>query len=241
MAARRLAVDSSANPSRPAKVSRGEGVQVGDVDQQAVVDQQLDPLLAQALDVHGRPGGEVGDALHPLARAVEVGAERVALPLEPHQRAARTRDTRSGTSTPACGACPATRTRADHLGDHVAGLAHDRPCPPAARPSAGTWSSLWRVARPTVDPPTNTGSSTAYGVALPGPADRHPDVDAAWWSAPRGGTCRRWPSAAPATSTPAPAAGRGRRPSPPRRRSRSRGRGGAPPTGRRTPAPRRVR
>ena len=30
-----------------------------------------------------------------------------------------------------------------------------------------TWSSLWRVARPTVDPPTKTGSSTANGVAFP--------------------------------------------------------------------------
>ena len=30
-----------------------------------------------------------------------------------------------------------------------------------------TWSSLWRVASPTVEPPTNTGSSTANGVALP--------------------------------------------------------------------------
>ena len=30
-----------------------------------------------------------------------------------------------------------------------------------------TWSSLWRVASDTVEPPTNTGSSTANGVALP--------------------------------------------------------------------------
>ena len=32
---------------------------------------------------------------------------------------------------------------------------------------ASTWSSLCRVARPTVEPPTNTGSSTANGVARP--------------------------------------------------------------------------
>ena len=32
---------------------------------------------------------------------------------------------------------------------------------------ARTWSSLWSVASPTVDPPTNTGCSTAKGVALP--------------------------------------------------------------------------
>ena len=30
-----------------------------------------------------------------------------------------------------------------------------------------TWSSLWSVATPTVEPPTNTGSSTANGVARP--------------------------------------------------------------------------
>ncbi len=32
---------------------------------------------------------------------------------------------------------------------------------------ARTWSSLCNVAMPTVDPPTNTGSSTANGVARP--------------------------------------------------------------------------
>ncbi len=32
---------------------------------------------------------------------------------------------------------------------------------------AATWSSLCRVDRPTVEPPTNTGSITANGVAFP--------------------------------------------------------------------------
>ncbi len=32
---------------------------------------------------------------------------------------------------------------------------------------AATWSSLWSVATPTVDPPTNTGVSSANGVARP--------------------------------------------------------------------------
>ena len=32
---------------------------------------------------------------------------------------------------------------------------------------ARTWSSLWRVASETVEPPTKTGSSTAKGVAFP--------------------------------------------------------------------------
>ena len=32
---------------------------------------------------------------------------------------------------------------------------------------AATWSWLWRVAICTVDPPTNTGSSTANGVVRP--------------------------------------------------------------------------
>ncbi len=32
---------------------------------------------------------------------------------------------------------------------------------------ARTWSSLWRVANDTVEPPTKTGSSTAKGVAFP--------------------------------------------------------------------------
>ena len=70
--------------------------------------------LAEALDVHGAPGGEVGDALHPLTRAVDVDAEGVALAVEAHERLAAHRARRSGTSTaagpPGGAAAPGPRT-----------------------------------------------------------------------------------------------------------------------------------
>ena len=69
----------------------GERVEVGHVVQHAQADEQLHPLFAQSLDVHGRPRAEVGDPLDPLGRAVEVGAERVALPRQPYERTATAR------------------------------------------------------------------------------------------------------------------------------------------------------
>ena len=106
----------------------------------------------------------------------------------PHARAAW------GTTTG--GAVGAQRQhRADHFGDDVAGLAHDERV--AARTSlTRTWSSLCSVATPTVEPPTNTGSSTANGVARRC-ARSTPGCRAAGWCAPPAGTCRRSPSAAP--------------------------------------------
>ena len=61
---------------------------------------------------------------------------------------------------------PQREHRADDLGDDVARLADDDGVA-RADVLGRTWSSLWSVASPTVDPPTNTGSSTANGVALP--------------------------------------------------------------------------
>ena len=46
-----------------------EAVQVGGVAQEPLRDELGDALLAEAFYVHGAPGGEVGDALHPLRRA----------------------------------------------------------------------------------------------------------------------------------------------------------------------------
>ena len=79
-------------------------------------------LIAQALD--GAP----------LAGAVEVGAERVALPRQSHQGAGAARA--HGREFPGPTPALATRTaehRPDHLGDHVARLAHDDRVP-ACRP-----------------------------------------------------------------------------------------------------------
>ncbi len=53
-----------------------------------------------------------------------------------------------------------------HLGDDVPRLAHDHRVA-GAHVLRRTWSSLCSVASPTVDPPTNTGSSEAKGVARP--------------------------------------------------------------------------
>ena len=116
MAPSRLAIDSCWQIPRGPRRWRGEAVEVGHVLEQSVVDEQLHPLLAQALDVHGRAGGEVGDALDPLARAVEIGAEGVALIRAAAPAARRSWGTRSGTSTAA--------------GDGVLVGAEDRARPP---------------------------------------------------------------------------------------------------------------
>ena len=68
--------------------------------------------------------GEVHDALHALRRAVDVHAVVVRLALEPHERLPADRAARR--ELPLARAALAQRDdRADDLGDHVAGLAHD--------------------------------------------------------------------------------------------------------------------
>ena len=195
------------------------------------------PALAEAANTVRSPrpsmsiaprDGEVHDPLAALGGAVDVDAERVALALgrtsglcsghghvvgnfhgfEPFGRSASTGSTTSGITS------PALRTMT---------------VSPGRTSFACTWSSLCSVARPTVEPPTNTGSSIGERRRLPGAADRHHDVARASSCVPRAGTCRRSPSAAPCdVEAELARAARGRRPSRPRRRSRRRGRGGAP-------------
>ena len=68
IAATRFRAEISAKPSRPASCSMVEPVVVGGVGDEAVIDELADALLAESLDVHRSPRGEVGDPLHPLSR-----------------------------------------------------------------------------------------------------------------------------------------------------------------------------
>ena len=56
-----------------------ESVEIGHLGDQAGADEELDPALSEAFDVHGRSRAEVGDALHPLRWALRVHAVGVAL------------------------------------------------------------------------------------------------------------------------------------------------------------------
>ena len=94
----------------PDQLLDGEVVEVGRVVDQPGRHELHHPLLAQVLDVHGRTRGVVGDALHTLGRAVDVGAVGVALTRQAHERFADRPGTSSGTSTSAC-AGPARRAR----------------------------------------------------------------------------------------------------------------------------------
>ncbi len=72
---------------QPVEVER---VEVADVGEQAHLDEQVDALLAQALDVHGAAGREVLDATGVTGGTVDVGAVVVTLALDPDERLATT-------------------------------------------------------------------------------------------------------------------------------------------------------
>ena len=211
MAASRLAIERAANPSRPAKVSAVKRVEIGHVEKQGVVDQQLDPLLTETLDVHRGTRTEVGDALDPLTGAVEVGAERVALVGQSDQRAAA--DRAGGREVPrrlppppqASGRWPTTS-------GITSPAFRTTTVSPGRTSFARTWSSLWRVAnddRRAAD----EHRARAPRTASPFPFGRsRPRCRGAPVDAPPAGTCRRSPIAAPGRWRPADAAGRGRRP-----------------------------
>ena len=103
----------------------GERVEVGGVGDQPVRGELADRALAEALDVHRPARGEVDDPLVALVRARRLDAAGVGLALEAHERAAeRARARRRERPRPAASG-PHRQHRADDLGDHVAGLAHD--------------------------------------------------------------------------------------------------------------------
>ena len=110
--------------------------------------------------------GEVLDGARRAGRAGDVDAERVGLALEPHQRLAAHRARPSGTST-----ASGPSGRSASTGPTTSGMTspawRTMTVSPGRTSLARTWSSLCSVALPTVTPPTNTGSSTANGVARP--------------------------------------------------------------------------
>ena len=135
-------------------------------DSRPGLDELHDALLPQALDVHGAARGEVHDALHALGRAVDVGAEGVALTGQAHEGAAAARARRGEVPRARPLACGPTGRDPTTSGMTSPAL-RTTTVSPGRTSLSRTWSSLCSVASPTVDPPTNTGSSTAKGVARP--------------------------------------------------------------------------
>ena len=135
---------------------------------------------------------------------------------------------------------PLGEHRAHDLGDHVAGLAHDRPCRRGARPwpAPGPRCAAWPARRSSRR--RTPARASANGVAFPvRPIDTMMSLQR------RGALLGRElvgdrPPRRLARGARARRAARGRRPSRRRRRSRRRGRGGAPASACRTRRPRRA-
>ncbi len=112
----------AADPTQPVPLDAVEVARVGPDDPE--LDQLLHPLLAQALDVHGTPAGEVLDPSRHPGRAVLVRAPVIGLALRAQQRGAAHRAILGeGPGRSPLG--PQGQDRADDLGYDVAGLAHD--------------------------------------------------------------------------------------------------------------------
>ena len=98
--------------------------------QQAGIDQLVDQLLAQPLDIHRPPAGEMQQGLLALRRAEQAaGTARHRLVLATHHMRATHRAARmAGQQIETRQLAFATfEQRADHFGNHVAGAAHDHP------------------------------------------------------------------------------------------------------------------
>ena len=166
IASTRFCADFAAMRSSGSELVDGQRVDVAGVLEQAGVDELADALLAETLDVHRAAAREVHDALHALRRAVDVDAVVVGLALEPHERLSRTPGTSSGTSTRRAALAASASTGPTTSGITSPAL-RTITVSPGRTSLRATSSSLCSVASPTVEPPTNTGSSTANGVARP--------------------------------------------------------------------------
>ena len=154
----------------PSSCPMVERVEVGQRCDHAAVDELVDELLAQAFDVERAPAGEMQDRLLALR-----GAEQAAACSGSRPRPSRARPRCRTPGTAARHAevrhvalrRRARGTHADHLGDHVAGAAHDHGVADAHALAAHLEHRCAASRSLTVVPPTNTGSSLATGVSLP--------------------------------------------------------------------------
>ena len=164
-----------ADPLERHELVDGERVDVGRVLEQPGVDELAHALLAEPFDVERAAARPVHEPLHALRGTVDIDAVVVGLALEAHERLAARRALRSGTSS--------GRVRGGRLastGPTTSGMTSPArrtiTVSPGRTSLRATSSSLCSVAIPTLAPPTNTGSSTANGVAPAGAADAHHDV-----------------------------------------------------------------
>ena len=154
--------------ARGRECARVEPVQVGQRADHAAVDQLFDQLVAQALDVHRPPAGEVQDRLLAL-RGTEQAAAAAVVDAALFAHHARCR--RPGTGA-ACGSSARRPSRrrsrpGRRLPESRRRRGARSPCRRCARPCGAVSNTLCSVALLTVVPPTNTGSSLATGVSLP--------------------------------------------------------------------------
>ncbi len=174
----------------------GERVDVAGVGEQPGVDELAHALLAEALDVHRAAAGEVHDALRRAARDTRGSRSDGRTRPRAARAARRTRGRPSGTSS-----LRARFGRFASTGPTTSGITspalRTMTVSPGRTSLRATSSWLCSVASPTVEPPTNTGSSSRERRRPTGAPDAHHDVDAGAWSSLPAGTCTRSPSAAP--------------------------------------------
>ena len=167
IAASRLLTEISPKPSNAEQVLRPQAVDVARVVDEAALAEEAHRSLAEPLDVHRAAAGEVDDA---LARWTGQSGwvQNVSLSPSSSRERARAAGTGRSSGTPTASS-PSGRSAS--TGPTTSGMTspalRTMTVSPGRTSLACTWSSLCSVASPTVDPPTNTGSSMANGVAFP--------------------------------------------------------------------------
>ena len=217
------------SPSRLADLLEVERVDVGDVGEEAELEELAHPLLAEALDVHGAAAGEVLDGARPLRTGSRGLTQRVSASPSGRTSGARTGHGQSvGNTHSAQPFGPVARAPARRTSGMTSPALRTMTVSPGRTSLARTWSWLWSVATPTVDAADEHRLEHGERRGPAGAADRHLDVERA-----RGALLGRelvgdGPPGRLGREAELALAGRGRRPSPRRRRSRRGGRGGAP-------------
>ena len=164
-----------AEPLELADPLGGQVVDVGRVGDQALLEEPVGVLLAQALDLQGAP--EVLDVLELLARAAgAVGADREDRVLGLDRRRAAERALLRRLRLPQALALAPLDDRRDDLGDHVAGAQDDHLVARRGRPCARGPPRCGASRCVTVTPLTWTGSSIANGTRCPVAADVPDDL-----------------------------------------------------------------
>ena len=175
-------------------------VDVGRRVHEAAVDQLIDQLVAQALDIHRAPAGEMQQRLLALRRAHQPArAARDRLVGQPHHRRAAFRAARGHHESPRPGR-PLLGQHAHDLRNDVAGAAHDD----GVADAHVLAPDLVLVVQRRVghgDAADEHGLQARHRGQCAGAPDLDARCRALRWASPRRQTCARPPSAGRATRT----------------------------------------